>query len=246
MHKNYRGKMFCFSPPVMLATFIIEFSFAIYTIWRYKLTTLTRLIAVILFALGTFQLSEYLICGGLGLSHIDWARIGYSAITILPAVGIHIIVTLANKKMPLLVGAAYATCAAFVVFYLFNTSSVTHEACYANYAVFSNHHGSGLPFGIYYYGWMIIGTWLAWHWSKTISKRKVALRSMTLGYIAFIAPTTFFNIIDPSTVRGIPSIMCGFAVLLAFTLILKVLPNSADKRVATNSQAKASGSAPKA
>lgn len=231
MLKQYRGKLFCFSPPVMLATFLIEFGLGFYTIWRYKMTKLTRLIAITLFALGTFQLSEYMICGGLGLTNIDWARVGYGAITLLPPLGIHIIVTLAGKKMPLLVGAAYASCAAFVAFYLFGASAVAGRACYANYAVFSMHEGSSLPFGAYYYGWMLIGSWLAWYWGNMMPKHQKALRFMALGYASFILPTTFFNLVDPKTVAGIPSIMCGFAVLLAITMVLKVLPNSAEAKV---------------
>ncbi len=226
MLKKYRGKLFCFSPPVMLATFLIEFGMALYTIWRYKASTTKRLAVVTLFALGTFQLSEYMICGGLGLSHIDWARNGYVAITLLPALGIHLVVTLANKKQPVLVGAAYTTCAAFALFYLVGANSVTNQACYANYAVFSIQHGVGLPFAIYYYGWMLVGSYLAWRWGKEQPKHQKALSAMALGYMAFILPTTLFNIIDPTTISGIPSIMCGFAVLFAATLVLVVLPNS--------------------
>lgn len=214
----------------MLITFLIEFAFGLYVIWKYKKSTIKQLVIATLFALGTFQLAEYLLCGGLGLSNIDWARIGYVSITLLPALGIHMIVTLANKKAPIIVGAAYASAAAFVFYYIFGANAVTHQACYSNYAVFANHENSGLYFGVYYYLWMIIGIWLAWIWGKQMPERKKSLNAMTLGYVAFILPTTFFNIIDPKTVHGIPSIMCGFAVLLAFSLVLKVLPLSAESK----------------
>lgn len=223
----------------MFATFFIEFSFAFYAMWHYKSSMIKRLVVITLLALGTFQLSEYMICGGLGLTHIEWARVGYGAISILPALGIHIVVTLAGKKAPALIRTAYISCATFVIFFLMGTSSVTHKLCFANYAVFSTHEGIGLPFAIYYYGWMIIGTWLVLNWAKELPKRAKALRAMAFGYMTFILPTTFFNIIDPSTVEGIPSIMCGFAVLLAFTLILKVLPNSKDAKEIKHSSKKA-------
>ena len=231
MFKRYRDKLFCFSPPVMFATFFIEFGFAFYTIWRYKQSTIKKLVVATLFGLGTFQLSEYMLCGGLGISNVDWARIGYMSITLLPAFGIHMVVTLAGKKMPALITTAYATCGAFVAFYLLGANSISHQACYSNYAVFSTSEGVGLPFALYYYGWMIIGTWLAWFWGDQLPKRKKALRAMSIGYMAFILPTTFFNIIDPSTVSGIPSIMCGFAVLLAFILVLKVMPNCQEAKL---------------
>lgn len=230
MFKKYQGKLYCFSPPVMLATFFIEFSFAFYTLWRYKLTTISRLAVVMLVTLGTFQLAEYMVCGGLGWTNVEWARVGYGAIALLPALGIHLVVALAGKKSPALIGAAYASCAAFVGFYLLAESAVSGQTCYANYAVFHVEQGSIWPFMAYYYGWMLVGTYLASRWGNQLPARKNALHAMAIGYLAFILPTTTFNILDPSTTKAIPSIMCGFAVLLAFVLVVKVLPNSVKVR----------------
>lgn len=214
----------------MLATFLIEFGFAFYVLWRYKMSTIVRLAFLTLIALGTFQLAEYMVCGGLGWTNVEWARLGYGAISLLPALGIHMVVTLAGKKMPALIGAAYASCVAFVGFYLLGQGAISGQTCYANYAVFDTHQASVWPFMLYYYGWMLIGTYLASHWGNQLPKRRKALRAMAIGYLVFILPTTTFNIIDPSTVKAIPSIMCGFAVLLAFVLVLRVLPNSAKVR----------------
>jgi len=230
MFKKYQGKLYCFSPPVMLATFLIEFSFAFYTLWRYKLTTISRLAAVILVTLGTFQLAEYMVCGGLGWTNVEWARVGYGAIALLPALGIHMVVALAGKKLPVLVGTAYASCVAFVGFYLLAHGSITGQTCYANYAVFDAQRASVWPFMAYYYDWMLIGTYLASRWGNELPARRKALHGMAIGYLVFILPTTMFNIIDPSTVKAIPSIMCGFAVLLAFMLMMRVLPNSVEVR----------------
>jgi hypothetical protein len=58
-----------------------------------------------------------------------------------------------------------------------------------------------------------------------LAKNKArALKSLAVGYLAFILPVTIVNIIDPSTISGIPSIMCGFAVILAVILAGEVLP----------------------
>jgi hypothetical protein len=228
MFKKYHGKLYCFSPPVMLATLLIEFGFAAYTLWRYKMSTVRKLAFATLVALGTFQLAEYMVCGGLGWTNVEWARVGYGAITLLPAIGIHMVATLANKKAPILVGTAYVSCLAFVVFYLIGESAVSAHTCTANYAVFDTIRASVWPFATYYYGWLLVGALLAWQWGRQIPKRQNALHAMVIGYAAFILPTTAFNIIDPSTTRGIPSIMCGFAVIFAFVLIIKVLPNSCE------------------
>ncbi|HPF31123.1 MAG TPA: hypothetical protein PLO25_02340 [Candidatus Saccharibacteria bacterium] len=226
MFKKYQGKLLCFSPPVMLATFIIEFSLAIYTFWRYKINTITKLSIIMLISLGTFQLAEYMICGGIGLSNTQWAKIGYGAITLLPALGIHMLVAISGKKIPALITTAYTSCASFFLFYIFVTNSVNINQCYPNYAVFSAFKSISIPFGIYYYGWLIIGVALAWLWSNELPKHKKALQSMVIGYLVFLLPTTTINVIDPNTIKGIPSIMCGFAVLYAVILVVKVLPNS--------------------
>jgi hypothetical protein len=214
----------------MLATFVIEFGLAFYTLWRYKMTAISRIAVVMLFALGSFQLAEYMTCGGLGLNHTEWARFGYIAITLLPALGIHMLTELAGKKKPLLVGAAYATCAAFVTYYLINSGAISGQQCYANYAVFNTHSTVAQLFGAYYYGWLMVGIYLAWQWGNELPKRRKILRSMILGYLVFIVPTVFFNLVNPSTVKGIPSIMCGFAVLFALLLSIKVLPSGCPAR----------------
>lgn len=234
MFKKYKGRLYCFSPPVMLATFAIEFGLAFYTLWRYKMSTIARLAVSILISLGVFQLAEYMVCGGLGWTHMQWARVGYVAITLLPALGIHMLVNLSGKKMPMLVGAAYASCAAFVAFYVLGTEAITGQACYANYAVFYTHQASSQWFTAYYYGWLMIGTYLGWQWGNEQPEKRVSLHAMMIGYLVFLVPTTAFNIIDPSTIKGIPSIMCGFAVLLAFVIVIKVLPNSCKVRESTS------------
>ena len=214
----------------MLFTFLFEFGAAFYTIWRYKMTTTSRLAVAILLSLGTFQLAEYMICGGLGLSHIEWTRLGYGAITLLPALGIHMILSIAHKKSRVLLSLAYSTCIAFLLFFFLVNSAVSANTCNPNYAVFNTDSVSVWPYLFYYYGWMAIGTYLAFEWSTEIPKAKKALIGMALGYLSFILPTTFFNVIDPSTVKGIPSIMCGFAVLLAIVLVTIVLPSSVKER----------------
>ncbi len=212
----------------MLATLLIEFGLAFYTLWRYKMTTVSKLAVVILASLGTFQLAEYMVCGGLGLTNVQWARVGYVAITLLPAFGIHMLVKLAGKKNNLLVGGAYASCLAFVLFYVFGTEAITGHQCLANYAVFYTQHASNVWYTGYYYGWLIIGVYLAWQWGIELPDKKKVLNAMMIGYLVFLVPTTFFNIIDPTTVKGIPSIMCGFAVILAFVISTKVLPDSVE------------------
>jgi hypothetical protein len=232
MLKDYKGKTFCFSPPVMLATLVIEFGMAIYVTWRYKFTTVVKLTIAMLLALGTFQLAEYMLCGGLGLDNVQWARFGYMSITLLPALGIHAIVALAKQKKPYLVMSAYLTCLLFLVFFALAPSAIQLHTCAANYTVFDTHDLMVWPYAFYYYGWLFIGGTLALKWSKVMPAQATALLAMAFGYASFIMPTTTLNLIDPQTILAIPSIMCGFAVIYAMTLTLVVLPASKQPLVA--------------
>jgi len=211
----------------MLATFLIEIAFAAYVLWRYKMTTVTRLVVTILVCLAAFQGTEYLLCGGAGVSGGTWSRLGYSAITLLPPLGLHLAYAIAGKQSKYLVPFAYVTAGLFVAYFAFGVQAIAGHTCYANYAVFDTRTGgSSLWFGLYYYTWLGAGVYSAWKWgSQHKGKQRTALYALALGYLAFILPTATVNLIDPTTISGIPSIMCGFAVILAFILVGKVAPN---------------------
>jgi hypothetical protein len=224
MYKRYGNKFYCFSPPVMLATFLLEISLLLYVVWRYKMTTLTRLTTLFLGCLAVFQLAEYMICGGLGLGHVGWVQLGYSAITLLPALGLHMTAVIAKKNVKPLLALAYGTAAAYVAYFIIVGPSVITHQCAPNYAVFNMSGHGYLFYGTFYYGWLLTTIALAALWSRQQPKRTMALRWITIAYAVFIVPTTFANIVDPATISGIPSIMCGFAILCALILVWQVLP----------------------
>jgi hypothetical protein len=210
----------------MLATFLLEFGLAFYTLWRYKLTTVSRLIVAMLAALGVFQLAEYMICGGLGWTAFEWTRLGYLSITLLPPLGIHLVTAIADKKPVPLLTAAYSSAALFATYFLFVPGAINGHECRPNYAVFDMSHTNVILYGLYYYGWLLAGIFMAWKLANQVPKRSKALYAMILGYVVFMAPTTAANIADPATTAGIPSIMCGFAVMLAIVLAFIVLPET--------------------
>lgn len=217
----------------MIATFIIEIACAVYVLWRYKLTPVTRLVALILVGLATFQLAEYNICeGAWGVDSLTWARIGYVAITLLPPLGLHLATRLTGQRQPMLLGLAYGAAAAFSLFFLFVGYGLQAGQCLGNYVIFSTAPWAVAPYAIYYYGLLFVGVGYALKAGKTMKakNKRRALYALMAGYLAFIIPTTAVNIVDPETIAGIPSIMCGFAVLLALVLTFVVLPRYYAKR----------------
>ena len=116
MRNTKSTQLNCFSPPVMLITLIIEFGSALYVLWRYKMTVATRLVIGLLLGLGTFQMAEYFVCT-LNPHAETWSRIGFVAISTLPAFGAHLMHVLADKPKRKAVALAYASMFAFSIFF---------------------------------------------------------------------------------------------------------------------------------
>ncbi len=224
----------CFSPPVMLATVIIEFTLAFYTVWRYKMTVLTRLVAATLISLGIFQVAEYFVCtNNLSSSAVPWSKLGFVAITALPPLGLHMMHVLAGKPQRRLVGFAYLTMALFMGFFLMSSAAFTGHECTGNYVIFQfTERVTGL-YSAYYYVWLLAGIILGFSWAnefkakgKAALKNLQAIQGLIVGYLVFLVPTALTNTFQPQTRRGIPSILCGFAILLAIVLVLYVMPKA--------------------
>jgi hypothetical protein len=149
----------------------------------------------------------------------------------LPPLGIHLAYHLADKKPGAVVVVAYATCAAFLGYFVFATQAISGHTCYANYVTFDTENASTIPYTLYYYGWLFIGTFLTFNWASTLNKhRRSALYALMAGYLALLIPTTTITLLWNETLAAIPSIMCGFAIILAGLLTLKVAPESIQLR----------------
>jgi hypothetical protein len=227
-------RLYCFSPPVMIATFLLEIGFALYLIFRYKMTPVLRLAVALLVGLAVFQFAEYNICeGAWGFDGLTWSRIGHVIITLLPPLGMHMAVRMAGQKHSWLIAAGYAGAAAFSYIFMFVGEGLTGQACTGNYVIFNMAEWAVWPYTIYYYGWLIVGSLYAiYYGSKLKGGTRTALYLLAAGYASLLVPTTTANLIDPSTLAGIPSIMCGFAIIMAVILTFGIVPNyySAKKR----------------
>ncbi len=225
------GRLYCFSPPIMILTFVIELGIACYVAYRYRMSVAARLTTALLVLLATFQLAEFMVCeGALGLSSLGWARIGYVAITLLPPIGLHLGMQIARRTNRPLLMAAYGSGIAFAVFFMFVGHGMQGNQCLGNYVIFQVAPASLIPYTMYYYGWLVASVAIVMGMAKTITSpaRRSALRWLAAGYASFIVPTTLVNIVQPDTIAGIPSIMCGFAVILAVIILFKVAPQALD------------------
>lgn len=225
-----RNTLYCFSPPVMIATFLIEIMGACWTIWRYKLDKVSRLAVSLLVFLALFQLAEFNICeGAFGLSSLWWARIGFVAITFLIPFGIHLARNMAGIKSriaDITTGLGYLAAFCFSAYFL-TVPAFTKGECMGNYVIFVLHSNVSLMYAVYYWGLLVLGIGICLYLAAKITQKSTrkALHGLAMGYIAFMVPTIAANIVAPATIAAIPSVMCGFAVIFALVLVGIVLPS---------------------
>lgn len=221
----------------MLATFIIEFSLAVYALYKYHLNELGKLIVAALFALGTFQIAEYFVCGGAGITGNNWSRIGYIAITTLPPLGLHMMLTINKVSSNRLLMLAYGSMAAFIAYFMLSPTAFVGYQCTGNYVIFQIGKTPAILYGMYYYGWLLTALILGVKVLLSKANLPKITRSMTkalmIGYGVFLIPTALAYTVSPSSRAGIPSIMCGFAVLFALILAIYILPHGGTKKTAT-------------
>jgi len=213
-----RTTFFCFTPEVMLATFFTEIGLALYVWIRYRLSTFGRLTVLILVLLGGFQVAEYQVCSS--LNQLFWSRLGFVIITFLPVLGLHLISLVTGRKHFLKFG--YALMIVYILIFAFAPKAITGAVCAGNYIIFNTQQELSWTYSIYYFGFLLLGIWEALENIKLNNKK--LLWQIIIGYGSFMIPMGIIYSLSPAARSAIPSIMCGFALILAFILAFKIAP----------------------
>lgn len=219
-----RNTMFCFSPPVMVATFMIELLLAIVLIIRNYKSRFSRAVALVLLLLALFQISEYIICTTSNAS-VLWARIGMAAVSLLPPMGIYLVSLISRKSHFLKLSSSLGV--GFFLYFLFVPKSLAQPICGGNYVILNVPGGVYWLYAVYYIGFLLLGTWEAWGNMKELrgrSRTKRMLKWLIAAYTSFMLPTAIVYIIYPISPYAIASVMCGFALLMALILVFKIVP----------------------
>lgn len=225
MLKIFREKntLYCFTPEVMLATLAIEIVLAAYTFLRYRMTAFGVVSSAILVFLAVFQIAEYQICTG--ETQVFWARIGMIAITLLPILGLHLIMLVNNTEK--LLKLVYLVAFGSIVFFIFSPTAITNAMCGGNYVIFKSAHQLYQLYALYYFGLLFVGIWKIYEQivsnSHDLRKRSV-LYWILAGYLSFMLPTAIVYGFYESALQGTISIMCGFAIVFALILALRAAP----------------------
>ncbi|MFC1775650.1 hypothetical protein ACFLY0_02265 [Patescibacteria group bacterium] len=217
-----RNRLNCFSPEVMLGTFLVEIAMAAYVFVRYKLSLTAKLVVAILLCLAIFQAVEYKICGG--NFDIYLAKIGFIAITMLPPLGLHLISRIAQVKNLIKIGYFFA--GIFIFHIIFSAGAISNAVCSGNYIIFETTPYLDLPYGLYYFILLAIGMWICIDGAflnKKVKRRASALFWMLIGYLSFMFPMAVLYMWNRDLLWATASVMCGFAVIFAIILTFKVL-----------------------
>lgn len=225
--------LYCFSPPVMIATMVVEIILVILTFVRIKKSAIKNLAIVTLVLLALFQLAEFLVCHTYrGLDSLMVSRLGFVAITLLPAVGIHMANTIASRKHNWSTITAYLFALGFIAYFLVAPNSISSSICPGNYVIFRLSESAGMAYGTYYFtllgGLLALTTYLS-----IIQKNKRKQKSLAwllIGGLSFLVPTGIAYLTISEASNAIPSVMCGFAVLYAILLAFAVVPLASAKK----------------
>lgn len=216
-----KNKLYCFTPEVMIATFLIEGILAVYTFIRYRTTAFGRLSFLILFFLALFQLSEYQICTS--ANTLVWAKLGIISITLLPILGLNLIFLVCNKN-GWFIKSTYVVAVASVAFLILSPNAITGAVCNGNYVIFESANPLYWLYALYYIGVLLYGMMVASSELKEQTVKKRYLYWIIIGYLSFMLPMAFLYLFYGVNSNSIISVMCGFALLFALIIVLKILP----------------------
>lgn len=225
--KQNKNILYCFSPPVMIGTFLIEIILAIYSYIKLKPSRVKNITLVTLVLLATFQLAEFFVCNGVNTDGINYiSRIGYIAITFLPPLGLHLANEIGGRKKHWSVYVSYLLATGFTLFFILVPNSINDSICTGNYVIFRFLKPSNLAYGAYYFGILLATLIVAVNLASIQKSKKLkdALHWLIIAVLAFTLPTGIIYLLAPSAGLAIPSIMCGFAIIYALILAFKIAP----------------------
>lgn len=219
--------LYCFSPSVMAATLIVEFVMVAHTLVVYRMQRHVRVAVSLLCCLAIFQMAEYRICTA--ASNQVWTWVGYVSITLLPPLGIHL-VTLVSKNFWLRIGS-YLAAAVMVAFFIGDPVAVRGAVCTGNYVILDATAPVDAYFRWYYTVFLAVGIaealrcfWKMRRVTPETSSHRRLLFWLVISYLSFLLPTAIAYLLDHSVVMALPSVMCGFAIIMAFIVSIIVIP----------------------
>lgn len=212
----------CFSSTISLTTAIIEFALATILLLFFKKSVSRNFFIVIIYLLGFYQLTEFMLCSSTNPE--IWALIGFVTYTFLPAIALHGALKFLNKKanlpliyvLPILAASVAILTPGFII-----SASCSKVFVSVNTMIdFSSSflvNALSWTYILYYPGFILLALLILYKnylKQRNKTKRKIEVAWM-LGVLLMTLPALIFILIFPALGRTFPSVLCGFALLVA-------------------------------
>ena len=225
----------CFTPIVSLSTAILEFVVATAILVFCRKSLINRFFPLLIYILGFYQFTEFMLCT---TSYpFFWAKMGFVTYSFLPAVGLHFIMKLTNRKCNYI--TIYIMPVIFSLIALLKPDFIIQSTCTTFFVIVSKDlFNSSIPlfsyiYGLYYFGFIML---FCYFLLKSFNKEKNQLKRKSYAVIfaatlITLLPAVVLFIIFPAFKIIFPSVYCEFAVLFtAAALIASYLDNTIQKK----------------
>lgn len=208
----------CFTPEISFATFVIEVLLGVWILKKNPKKTLNQVGAAILFILGAYQLIEFMLC--ISGDPIFWGRMASLAYTFFPALGVHWVYALRNKKVNMTL--IYSLPIIFSTLILTTVNFVQSTSCdrYFITIIYEWPTILSYAYGLYYWLFLLIGGgMLIYYLVNENNKRRRQIYAWGLiGFLSFTLPVYLLIVLFPELGLSFPSILCEFALLFGIAV----------------------------
>jgi len=225
----------CFTPIVSLSTAILEFVVATAILVFCRKSLINRFFPLLIYILGFYQFTEFMLCT---TSYpFFWAKMGFVTYSFLPAVGLHFIMKLTNRKCNYI--TIYIMPVIFSLIALLKPDFIIQSTCTTFFVIVSKDlFNSSIPlfsyiYGLYYFGFIML---FCYFLLKSFNKEKNQLKRKSYAVIfaatlITLLPAVVLFIIFPAFKIIFPSVYCEFAVLFTVAAIISsYLDNKIQKK----------------
>ncbi len=214
----------CFNSTVSLTTAVIELGLSIIMPWKFPKASLKYFFALLLFLLGFYQFTEFMLCKT-GNAEL-WVRAGFITYSFLPAMGLDMTLTYFKIKRHRLL--LYFFPVVYSLIAIFTTNFVQVGQCNAIFVtaryIFSQDYNFvlWLAYVTYYALVTIFACFIAlkYYFSEKNNKKRKVFLMLPVAVLLMSLPTFILMVIFPYFNIMFPSVLCHFALLLAIVVFI--------------------------
>jgi hypothetical protein len=215
-----------YSPLLAIATGLFEFAAAILTHFSPGRKRILYPIGLLFLLLAGYQFSEVAVCAN--PEKLIFSRLAFLDITWLPPLALWLAYQLSPWKrgwLKIISLGYFAASFGFMVWIIVDSHVVTKSVCQLVLARYTHPNSFDIAYGIFYQTGLaiiIFGTAAGMAYSKDDVLRK-HLANLQISILGFVLPSFAVRLLTTEPEGMLPSVMCHFALVLAFSMCFMVI-----------------------